>query len=194
MSDVIQFQPSRKVLYVRCLAAAIFFLVPGLIAWIVLSRLEEGLRNFASLALAALLLISALTILYIVFHFPTIRYEVTGNHVINSEGLFWKVKRYTPLDKITNVDVRQGPIDRWLGIGKVWIFTPSTGALTPEAMLAGIDRPHDVRALIVSRSAQSRSDQSPGEPGKASASEAILKDVLGTLKSIEKLLRDRGHE
>src|SRR5205814_377097 len=116
VSDAVQFQPNRKVLYVRCLGSLVF-LIPAATLALVLFRAGEDLLSVAYVFVTVIFAIGVLSLLYTVFQFPTIRYEITAQQVINSHGLFWKVKRSTPLDKITNVDVRQGPIDRWLGVG-----------------------------------------------------------------------------
>jgi len=133
-------------------------------------------------------------------HFYTIRYLIDSTHVVRSAGFLWKVKRATPLDKITNIDVRQGPLERLLAFGQVWIFTPSTGQLTPEVKLTGVATPHEIKDEIIARTGQATAEGTMPSPGTAAGGGAVagsvetvnlLREMAETLKRIEKRLEPR---
>jgi membrane protein YdbS with pleckstrin-like domain len=189
MTEVLHFRPNRKVLYARCVAALVFALFPAIAVTIPLFITNAPPLAIVAAAAFAYSLIAGLRIVFLVIHFDTIRYELAELNLTNSAGRFWKVRRSTPLEKVTNVDVRQGPLDRYLGVGNIWVFTPSTGALTPEAMLVGIDHPYEIRARIVELAERARAQ--PATAGDAAAipprdgNERVLEEILRTLQRIE---------
>jgi membrane protein YdbS with pleckstrin-like domain len=189
---MMQFQPNRSLMILQLIGALILAAIPAALAAIPLYLfLGNRLPFVVPIVVGVFLAILFLRVLFILLHYPTIRYEIDGQNVTNSEGLVWRVKRSTPLDKVTNVDVRQGPLDRMLGIGEIWLFTPSTGALTPEAKLIGIDRPHDLRARILALAEDAKAtDTQPAAAANLERrdTEALLVQTLETLKRIEKLL------
>jgi membrane protein YdbS with pleckstrin-like domain len=124
---------------------------------------------------------------YAVLFFSTIRYELDQRYITKSSGVLWKKRRMTPLEKITNIDVRQGPFERMLGYGQIWIFTPSTGALTPEAKLVGVVNPHEIKGTIVERTEVARQPQSAQSAPVQQSGEvvALLQEIRNSLKNIE---------
>ena len=198
-----QFRPSRKLMYEQLVLALLFPVIPIAFIWGLLIVLGKGdpwsVPMVMPIAVSVLVGITLLRILYILLHFPTIRYEIDAQNVTNSEGLFWRVKRSTPVDKITNVDVRQGPLERMLGVGQVWVFTPSTGAVTPEAMLIGVEDPHGVRAQLLAlaedaKSAETHRATASTHDGAYVGDNELLAEMLATLRRIELLLKSgRGH-
>jgi membrane protein YdbS with pleckstrin-like domain len=124
--------------------------------------------------------------------YTTVRYELTDTHLISTEGITSKVQRSTPLDKITNVDVRQGPLDSMLGIGNIWVFTPSIGSATPEVMLVGISDPYKIKDLLMQAKSSASSPASAGSKGgDITGNTAVLQEILKTLRNIEDLLKER---
>ena len=197
MTPALQFQPSRKLLYVRSATTLIVALFPAILVTIPLVIIDKRPGMIAVIALIVFVTVALLRIAYLNAHFPTIRYELTERTLSNAEGVFWKVRRTTPLEKVTNVDVRQGPLERWLGIGNVWVFTPSTGALLPEAMLVGLDNAFGVRERILALAEAARAAPSIEPASLAARSEAAtfldertLGEMLRTLQRMEGLLRD----
>jgi membrane protein YdbS with pleckstrin-like domain len=170
---------------------------PGMIAGVVLAAIfaRTHLEPLIGFGLGFLPL-TALIVSYTIAHFRTIQYEIEDRKFTNSEGVFWKVRRSTPLDKITNVDVRQGPLERFFGIGQVWIFTPSTGALTPEARMQGIENSHEMKSLILVRSetAKKPAAASPASQSNPAPDESLslLRQIAASLKKIEAALAKNG--
>ena len=191
----LRFGPNRKLLIVRSIGALVFALFPAAAVTIPLMITGQRPATIVAAAVATFVAIAGLRILYLHAHFPTIRYELTDVELTTAEGLYWETRRTTPLEKVTNVDVNQGPLDRYLGIGSVGVFTPSTGALTPESMLVGVDDPHAVRARILAQAEAARSAPAGRAPGAATPSSAgaqTLEEILHTLQRIEGLLTARA--
>lgn len=131
--------------------------------------------------------------LYAALYFYSIRYHLDERYVTKSSGVIWKKRRSIPLEKITNIDVRQGPFERWLGFGQIWIFTPSTGAATPEEKLIGVSTPHEMKETIVQRSQSPAGTSVPaGSAAAGLATDAgthLLEDIRESLLRIEELLK-----
>ena len=190
-----QFQPQRKVMAMQLIAALLIPLLPLAMLAVPLVMIGKGLPVVPIIA-GVYAAIAGLRILYILIHFPTIRYEINAQNITNAEGRYWRVKRTTPVDKITNVDVRQGPLDRLLGVGQVWLYTPSTGSLMPEAKLIGVDDPHAIRTEILALAEEAKSVAGGSHGGDASvanlqqrSTEALLEEMALTLVRIETHLK-----
>lgn len=189
-----QFRPNRSLMYLQLVGALILAALPAACLAIPLYVFGKGQGLVVPIVVGVFATIAILRILFVLLHFPTIRYEIDDQNVTNSEGMFWRVKRSTPVDKITNVDVRQGPLDRMLGIGQIWIFTPSTGAQMPEARLVGVEDPHRLRARILAVSEDAKSAALHAAAGERygqprADDDTLLAEMLETLKRIELLLK-----
>jgi membrane protein YdbS with pleckstrin-like domain len=144
----------------------------------------SGTKPFVAGFLLLLIVFSTSSVLF----FSSIRYELDDRYITKSSGILWKQRRMTPLDKITNIDVRQGPFERLFGYGQIWIFTPSTGSLTPEMLLIGVLTPHEMKGIIVERTEAARHPYSaPAAPTLQQSAEVIplLQEIRNSLKNIE---------
>jgi uncharacterized membrane protein YdbT with pleckstrin-like domain len=136
---------------------------------------------------------------YAILFFHTIRYELDDRYVTKASGVLWKQRRSIPLGKITNIDVRQGPFERIFGYGKIWIFTPSTGAMIPEAKLVGIVKPHDMKQTIVERTEAAKQPQVKDSKAFGTVDPkgdivSLLSDIRDSLKRIESSLPKKTGE
>jgi uncharacterized membrane protein YdbT with pleckstrin-like domain len=164
-------------------------LIGGIVAGICSGARISPIIGFMLGTLVLFLLCSTYSVLY----FFSIRYYLDDRYVSKASGVIWKRRRSIPLEKITNIDVRQGPFERFLGYGKIWIFTPSTGASIPEEKLIGVTSPHDMKQTIVQRSEAAKQSQVGGRSGPSSLSQSddilpLLKDMRNSLKNIENAL------
>jgi membrane protein YdbS with pleckstrin-like domain len=98
------------------------------------------------------------------FQFDTTWYVMTDRAIRLRSGI-WVLKELTiTFDNVQNVKIRQGPIQRWLGIGDVSMETAALGAvgqhgttLPSTAVVAGVANPQEIRDRIVERMRASRS-------------------------------------
>ncbi|MGH8934923.1 MAG: PH domain-containing protein [Acidimicrobiia bacterium] len=51
------------------------------------------------------------------------RYELRGGDVYTARGALFRTLTVTPFDRIQYVETRQGPLDRWLGLAGVVVYT-----------------------------------------------------------------------
>jgi len=118
--------------------------------------------------------------LFLVLYFFSISYVLDDKYLTRMSGVLWKQRRSIPLEKLTNLDVRQGPIERILGFGQLWLFTPSTGSDKPEEKLIGIVKPHQLRETILAKKDGMSSTPTLREESKDPVLEALkeIKNVL----------------
>lgn len=81
------------------------------------------------------------------FH-KSIFYVFDEKRVMLRYGVWWRVQKAIPIEKITDVRTVQGPLERVYGIGQVLIFTPGTGAMHPEGRMYGLRDYDNVREEI----------------------------------------------
>jgi uncharacterized membrane protein YdbT with pleckstrin-like domain len=195
MMEKLEFRPTRILLVFRLIGVALVCLaVGGLVTAACVETNIPASKAFSLGSLIPLLILATYTILY----FLTIRYELDDRYVTRASGVLWRQRRSIPLEKITNLDVRQGPVERIFGYGKIWVFTPSTGAATPEEKLVGITNPHEMKQTMIDRSEAAKQPQtvatqeSEVEPSGEVVS--LLSDIRDSLKNIETSLSQQKGE
>ena len=150
--EKIEFRPRRIVLSIWSLWTIIVSIATGaisaLIAYSATAEPDITLAGF----LWGCIPINAIFISYFTLYFFSIKYSLDDKYIVKDSGVLWRRRRSVPLEKITNIDVRQGPLERIIGYGKILIFTPSTGARIPEMKIFGVDDPHGMKQRIIENS------------------------------------------
>jgi len=86
----------------------------------------EGKLIFGIL-LIVFCVIMALYYIWIPAFFNTLEYSIDSEAVKMNRGVFWKRRVTVPYNKITNVDVSQGPLQRKFGLGIIHVQTAGAG-------------------------------------------------------------------
>lgn len=192
-NEIKEVRPSERLLWLWLLKAFLSSNILGLIFLFIAFATTSGL---VLPYIGGLLLAAIPGCIGTVLYFKSMRYVIEKDYVVVSYGVFWKVRRSVPLDKITNIDVRQGPVERLLGFGQVWIFTPSTGSMMPEEMLLGVVSPHEIKQFIIDackRDKQNVQDVSRHPSAQLGDEQTmLLREILSTLKSIKDALERKG--
>ena len=82
--------------------------------------------------------------------FEALQCELNERTLVVKRGIFFRVEKTIPLDKIQDLTVKEGPLLRWLGLRSLKIETAGQG--TPgssEADLVGIVDPIDFRDQVL---------------------------------------------
>jgi len=104
-------------------------------------RVLANIGIFTSLILILYILSFLISILY----YKTINYEIMDTEITITKGLIVRTKTVIPFRTITNLVIKQGPIDFLLGISSVIIQTAGESAKAePEGKLVGIYYAHDL--------------------------------------------------
>ncbi|MEM1165050.1 MAG: PH domain-containing protein [Planctomycetota bacterium] len=152
---------------------------------------------------------------YYTRYFQKLRCELGPRKLEVARGLWFREERAIPLDKITDLGVKQGPIMRWLRLEALSVETAGqSGGSTSGALvtLVGIEESRRFRAKVIEQrdrvvgSAEVPlplstppavsppvSPMAAGSVGDAlDGTPAILADIRDTLHRIERRLDDRA--
>ncbi len=110
-----------------------------------------------------------------------------------NKGMFVRVEKTIPLDKITDLGMVQGPIMRHFDIHQITVETAGQSAQGPLVALTGIVNVKEFRALVLKqrdalRHGQPSSESIPAEQ-LASTDDAVLIQIKDALLRIEQLLK-----
>jgi len=99
-----------------------------------------------------LLVIFIFTAYWIPKYYGTIFYKLTKNEIFWRRGIWFRATGIVPYNRITNIDITQGPVSRSFGLSSLKIQTAgySVGAkASAEIRLEGIKNPNELRDLIM---------------------------------------------
>ncbi|MCZ7406160.1 MAG: PH domain-containing protein, partial [Candidatus Methanoperedens sp.] len=87
-------------------------------------------------------------------YYDTMLYKLTQNELIWRRGVWFKNTGIVPYNRITNIDIVQGPVSRNLGIASIKIQTagysgPANGGRIAEITIEGMEQFEDLRELIM---------------------------------------------
>jgi hypothetical protein len=150
--------PKLKNLYRAYLA---LFTIGGFLCWmipLVAVAFSLGMLTGVVAALSSFvpLLIAVAIILYWIpkFH-SSINYVLEDDEIIVTKGVWWKTKSIVPYNRITNINIYQGPISRHFGLGKLSIQTAgfsgvsSSGHKTAEAEIFAIENFEEIKDIVM---------------------------------------------
>jgi len=116
-------------------------------------------RIIAIYAMASLFLLFVAIVAFITFWIPkfygSIAYLLTESDIIVERGVWWKHKSIVPYNRVTNVEVVQGPLSRRFGLGKISIQTAGFSAggggsqKVAEAVILGMKNFDEVKDLVM---------------------------------------------
>lgn len=106
---------------------------------------------FAFVGFPALLLILFVSY-WISKYYNTIIYRITSSEIVWRRGVWFKNTGIVPFNRITNVDIIQGPVSRHFGIASLKIQTAGYSGpnqRSSEIRLDGIEQFEDMREFIM---------------------------------------------
>ncbi len=145
-----EFRPSPRLkgLYYVDAALVIIF---GFLSWMV--PVFVLAPPFVSFIIAAPILAAIIIALYwIPKYYDTITYRLTSTEITWRRGVWFKMTGIVPYNRITNIDISQGPISRKFGIASLKIQTAGYSApsgRSAEIHLDGISDPETLREGIM---------------------------------------------
>jgi uncharacterized protein len=142
-------------------------------------------------------------IIWIPYAFKALEYYIDDEGVKMKGGVIWKKFVTVPYHKITNVDITQGPMQRYYNIGTIHVQTAGAGGQQgqkAELKMLGIRELEEIRNAIVSRlkdSTYSLSNVNPEEkkarPAESDAvnKSSIFEEILNELREIKSIIKSR---
>ncbi|MBO8183387.1 MAG: PH domain-containing protein [Archaeoglobus sp.] len=182
-----EFKPApqfKKLYYIYFVLAVIF----GILVWyipILLFTPFEVKFGFSIPILAVLIFI----VYWISKYYDSMVYKLTKDEIVWRRGVWFKNTGIVPYNRITNIDIGQGPISRMLGIASLKIqtagYSGSSGGFggVAEIKIEGVKQFEELRELIMEfvRGKKPIAVETYGE-------ESINLKILNELVKIRKLL------
>ncbi|MCX6814404.1 MAG: PH domain-containing protein [Candidatus Aenigmarchaeota archaeon] len=180
----------RTYYYINLMVVLLLFFFSWYIPLIVLAPME--VTTIISLFLGIpVLLITLLTLYWIPKYYDTLLYKLTENEMVWRRGVWFRKTGIVPYNRITNIDIEQGPLSRSLGIGSLKIQTAGysgAGGGTghpAEIRIEGVVHFEELRQFIMGFVHGRK------QVGTTGTFESHQDSVLGELVKIRKLLEKR---
>lgn len=171
----------------------LWWLIPVVAAVMFLYELQVGIAVAISV-FASLLIVVGFTLYWIPRFHSSIRYVLEDDEIIVTKGVWWKTRNFVPYNRITNINIYQGPISRRLGLGKLAIQTAgfsgvsgSSGVKTAEADIFGIKNFEEIKDIIM-EFVRGRKPEATETEIEVSRSKDINQQILAELQKIRKAL------
>ena len=143
-----EFKPSPKLETLYLVYFAAWFTL-GILSWYI------PILFFAPPAVTMGLLFPILALLvFTIYWIPrycaSLRYKLTGEEIVWERGVWFRNTGLVPYNRITNVDVSQGPLSRRLGLASIRIQTAGySGQSAAEIKIVGVEEYAELRELIM---------------------------------------------
>lgn len=124
-------------------------------------------------------------------YYESISYLFTKDEIVIEKGVWWKKKSLVPYNRITNINIGQGPVSRRLGLGVVRVETAGySGGGTPgkvaEAVILGVKNFEDLKNFIMDFVRRTR--PVAVEAGPEALAPEVSRQILEELKRIRETL------
>ena len=160
-----------------------------------------GLDFFTAVVIAgAVVIISLVFIVWTKLYYESMFYELHGDELRWRRGVWFRTTGIVPYNRITNLDLKQGPLMRWLNISTISIQTAGySGQAVPEIRIEAIEHAEELRELLRNavRSCSSAGDGTgTGSAPTVVAAEPVANTgtsllILDELKKIRALLEQQ---
>jgi uncharacterized protein len=166
-----------------------FFLFVILIAGFMLIPVIFGTDAdfFISLLIGAgMILIIIVFVIWVRLYYTSMWYELREDEMSWKRGVWFHTTGIVPYNRVTNLDIKQGPVMRALGISTLAIQTAGySGQATPEIRIEGMEHAEELREILRSlvRHQNSSGDgtggtPAPAQPGPVSTDQKILEELV----------------
>jgi len=170
----------RTYLYTSLLIFVVVLILPWLIPTIIFTPLAVGLG--LTIPLLAIIIFVAW---WIPLYCESITYRLTPTEITWERGVWFRQTGIVPYNRITNVDISQGPLMRFFSFSAVRVQTAGYSAQArAEIVLNGIADPKDLQETIMGLVRKMGSIATEGEPERV----ADLGAVVAELRAIRNLL------
>lgn len=142
------------------------------------------------------LLIAAAIVIPVLYWIPryyaSISYTVGEEDITWKRGVWFKTTGIVPYQKVTNIDIGQGPLSRRLGIGSLKVQTAGYSASKQGAEISinGIEGVERLRDVVMPFVRASRVGATPVRHDPAG--EAPASSLLEEVRAIRRLLEEKG--
>jgi len=133
---------------------------------------------------------------FIKAYYNSMLFEIVEDEVHVNRGIITKTRKIVPYRTITNVEIKQGPYDRLLGIWTIEIQTAgfSSSKIGPEERLDGLPA-HEletIQTLIINRVRKVRGSPGTSHDQDTHGDDHVLVSILNEVKELKEILLKRN--
>ena len=124
-------------------------------------------------------------------YYRSLAYEIGDEQVIVRQGVLTRAVKHVPYRTVTNITVKRGVLDRWLGLGTLEIQTAGiSGNQQAEQSLAGLPDADEVYERVAGQLRRFRGGMAPtqAEAEALSGTDETLAALLAEVRAIRKAL------
>ena len=137
-----------------------------------------------------LIAVVAFVAVWIPLYYRSVVYHLSGTEMTWKRGVWFMGTGIVPYNRITNVDIVQGPLMRIFGISDLRIQTAGYSAQAQaEIRIEGIEEPEEVRELIMAqvRGRPSVAATTGGEETAPAPEDAVLAELRAIRRVLERM-------
>ena len=187
----VPFRPSPKF---RVWYAAVALLA-ALFAVVVYAPLAllTSVPFLVTVAVAVLIVVVlALFLVWTLLYYASMEYELRDDELSWRRGVWFRRTGIVPYNRVTNIDIRQGPVMRALGISNLAIQTAGySGQMTAEIVLEAMEHAEDLRTTLRAQVRGAAGGDGTGSGPSTPAPADTDVQILDELRRIRALLEDR---
>jgi membrane protein YdbS with pleckstrin-like domain len=187
-----RFKPSTSMMTWYRAGIALFIVVILLFAYVPAVLFGEMPAIFSVLILGSTVAVFILLWIWVGMYYDSMSYELRDDEINWKRGVWFRTTGIVPYNRITNLDVRQGPFMRLLKISNLAIQTAGySGQAVPEIQIEAIEYAEELRELIRSqvRGSFSRDDGTGSvKPVPGATGTTTDQQILEEIKQIRSLL------
>lgn len=116
---------ARLLFYLQSLSRFVFFWLPVVVVGGSYLTLEAGLMYGLGTSALVLFVLVVVSIWMPSLSFERWSYALRDVDLLIASGVFFRSITSVPTNRIQHVDVRQGPLEQWLGLSRVLVYTAS---------------------------------------------------------------------
>ncbi len=170
----------RSYLYASLVLAVVLFILPWLVPVVILSPAPVALA-----VAVPVLAVIVFVVYWIPLYYESITYRLTVTEITWQRGVWFRQTGIVPYNRITNVDIIQGPLMRFFSFSAVRVQTAGYSAQArAEIVLTGIADPKDLQEKIMNFVRRTTPVAVEGEPEQPSTVDAVVEE----LRAIRRLL------
>ncbi len=175
----------RTYMYISLLLIVVIAILPFVVLPVALSE-SMAAALVVGVPLAAVLVFVAA---WIPLYYRSVVYELTPTEISWRRGVWFRQTGIVPYNRITNVDISQGPLMRYLGFSSLRVQTAGYSAQArAEINLSGIEDAEFLREKIMGFVRGAPPVATEGQPEQPGIREAAEGDVVTELRAIRQLL------
>jgi membrane protein YdbS with pleckstrin-like domain len=195
----VPFKPSPAFVPWFIINYCLFVILIGIFAVLPMILASEADMVLTMVILGGLVLLTVLFIVWTRLYYATMAYELHDDELRWRRGVWFRTTGIVPYNRITNLDLKQGPVMRWLNISTIAIQTAGySGQAVPEIRIEAIEHADELREQLRSavRSCSAGGDGTgTGAPSRVTeepvASTGTSMLILNELKKIRVLLEEQ---